>query len=418
MPLRSVILASMLLAISCASCASPQPEPQAPPPKQDRPALPPARLSAPASVTAGQTEFGVELYRRLAAEPGNLFLSPASVSMALGMVYAGAEGETAAEMAQALRYPAAGANEGMADLLRRLPIAAEGRRLDIANALWVQQTFPLKPAYLDQVRRHYGGGAQAVDFTGAPDRAIATVNRWAEEKTAGRIKSILRPENINDRTRLVLTNAVYFKADWLHPFQAAQTRPRPFKLGGGTTVSVPMMRQRGHFRLLENPSFEAVEMPYKGEELSMLLFVPKESVGLKAFERQLEGKALSGWIDRLMASERHDLSLVVPKLELDTRASLVPQLQALGIRRAFTQMAQLGGMADARLYLSDVLHQTYLRVDEKGTEAAAVTAGLAEIVSMPRLFEVDRPFFFVIRDNRSGTLLFLGRIERPIAPNA
>lgn len=411
--LRSVLAAGALL-LTC--CAAPEPEPQAPPAERDRPAPAPAERPAPVSVTAGQTEFGVELYRRLAAEPGNIFLSPASISMALGMVHAGAEGETAAEMALALRYPAAGAHEGMADLLRRLPIAAEGRRLDIANALWVQQSFPLKPAFLDQVRRHYGGGAEVVDFVGAPDRAIASVNRWAEEKTAGRIKGILRPENINERTRLVLTNAVYFKADWLHPFQAAQTRPRPFKLGGGAILSVPMMRQRGNFRLLETPFFEAVEMPYKGEELSMMLFLPKESEGLKAFEQRLEGKALSGWIDRLMASERHDLSLVVPKLEVDTRASLVPQLQALGIRRAFTQMAQLGGMADARLYLSDVLHQTYLRVDEKGTEAAAVTAGLAEIVSMPRLFQADRPFFLVIRDNRSGTLLFLGRIERPAPP--
>ena len=148
----------------------------------------------------------------------------------------------------------------------------------------------------------------------------------------------------------------------------------------------------------------------------MLLFLPKEGTGLRAFEQALDGKALGGWIDRLMSAQRYDLELVVPKLELDTRASLVPQLQALGMRRAFTQMAQLGGMADARLYLSDVLHQTWLRVDEKGTEAAAVTAGLAEIVSMPRPFHADRPFFFAIRDNRTGTLLFLGRIEHPTPP--
>src|SRR5215218_3256893 len=170
------------------SCAAPEsePQPQAPPAEQDRPAPAPVERPAPASVTAGQTEFGVELYRRVAADPGNIFLSPAGISMALGMVHSGAEGETAAEMASALRYPAAGAREGMADLLARLPIAAEGRRLDVANALWVQQSFPLKPDFLEQVRRDYGGGAEAVDFVGAPDRAIARVNRWAEEKTAGR----------------------------------------------------------------------------------------------------------------------------------------------------------------------------------------------------------------------------------------
>jgi len=407
---RSMILASALLSLFC---ASPQPEPQEPAPKQDSPAAAPVERPAPADVTAGQAEFGVELYRRLGAEPGNIFLSPASVSMALGMVHAGAEGETAGEMERALRYPAAGLHEGMASLLRRLPIAADGRRVSIANALWVQQSFALKASYLETVRRHYGGGARQVDFVGAPVEAIAALNRWAEEQTAGRIKTILQRENINDRTRLVLTNAVYFKADWLLPFQAAQTRSRPFRLAGGGSVSVPMMRQRANFRLLETPAFEAVEMPYKGEELSMLLFLPSETSSLRQFEQALEGQALRSWAEQLMSSERRDLEMVLPKLELETRVSLVPQLQALGMRRAFTQMAQLGGMSDARLYLSDVLHQTILRVDEKGTEAAAVTAGLAEIVSMPKQFHADRPFFFVIRDNRSGTLLFLGRIERP-----
>lgn len=412
---RSVILTAALLS---ASCASPQPEPREPAPKQDAPAAAPAEPPEPANVTAGQTEFGIELYRQLGAKPGNLFLSPASISMALGMVYAGAEDETAAEMNRALRYPQGAVHHGMADLLRRLPIAQEGRRLSIANALWVQQSFPLKPSYVETVRLHYGGGARQVDFVGAPAEAIAAVNRWAEEQTAGRIKNILQPENINERTRVVLTNAVYFKADWLLPFQAAQTRPRPFKLSGGGTVSVPMMRQRSMFRLLETPAFEAVEMPYKGEEISMLLFLPKETSDLKQFDQTVDGQGLTGWAEQLMSSERRDLELVVPKLELETRASLVPQLQALGMRRAFTQMAQLGGMSDGRLYLSDVLHQTYLRVDEKGTEAAAVTAGLAEIVSVPRPFHADRPFFFAIRDNRSGALLFLGRIERPSPPKA
>lgn len=416
MPFRSMILAGLAL---CASCASPRPaDTPEPAPEQAQPAQAAIERPAPASIVAGQAEFGIGLYRKLGERPGNLFLSPASVSMALGMVHAGAEGETAAEMERALRYPSGAVHEGMADLLRSLPIESEGRRLSLANALWVQQSFDLKPSYLEQIRRHYGGGARQVDFIGAPVEALAAVNRWAEEQTAGRIKTILQRENINERTRLVLTNAVYFKADWLHPFQAAQTRPRPFRLAGGGSVSVPMMRQRSSFRLLETPSFEAVELPYKGEELSMLLFLPKEGSSLGQFEQALDGQALRGWAEQLAASQRSDLELVVPKLELEARASLVPQLQALGMRRAFTQMAELGGMSDARLYLSDVLHQTYLRVDEKGTEAAAVTAGLAEIVSRPREFHADRPFFFVIRDNRTGTLLFLGRIERPSPPKA
>ncbi len=417
MPSRSMLLAFLLLS---ASCAPARPEPSVPAERQERAEAvpPPVQRPAPASLVAGQAEFGIDLYRQAGAEPGNVFLSPASVSMALAMVHAGAEGETAAEMERALRYPPGALHEGMGALLRSLPIDSEGRRLSLANALWVQQGFALKPAFLEQVRGHYGGGARPVDFVGAPAEAIAAVNRWAEEQTAGRIRTILQRENVNDRTRLVLTNAVYFKADWLLPFHAGQTRPRPFRLAGGGSVSVPMMRQRVMLKLLDTPAFEAVEMPYKGEELSMLIFLPKETSSLSRFEQGLEGQALRGWIDRLRASERADLEFVLPKLELETRASLVPRLQALGMRRAFTQMAQLGGISDARLYLSDVLHQTYLRVDEKGTEAAAVTAGLAEIVSMPRRFHVDRPFFFVIRDNRSGTLLFLGRIERPSPPRA
>jgi serpin B len=412
-----MLLAFLLLS---ASCAPARPEPSVPAERQERAEAvpPPVQRPAPASLVAGQAEFGIDLYRQAGAEPGNVFLSPASVSMALAMVHAGAEGETAAEMERALRYPPGALHEGMGALLRSLPIDSEGRRLSLANALWVQQGFALKPAFLEQVRGHYGGGARPVDFVGAPAEAIAAVNRWAEEQTAGRIRTILQRENVNDRTRLVLTNAVYFKADWLLPFHAGQTRPRPFRLAGGGSVSVPMMRQRVMLKLLDTPAFEAVEMPYKGEELSMLIFLPKETSSLSRFEQGLEGQALRGWIDRLRASERADLEFVLPKLELETRASLVPRLQALGMRRAFTQMAQLGGISDARLYLSDVLHQTYLRVDEKGTEAAAVTAGLAEIVSMPRRFHVDRPFFFVIRDNRSGTLLFLGRIERPSPPRA
>ena len=396
------------------ACMEPRPAPQESVQPAAQPAVqaPPPAGPAP-SHQAGQTDFGIRLYRQLGAKQGNLFLSPTSISAALGMVYAGAEGETASEMAQALRYPATGVHESFGELLRRLPIEAEGRKVSVANALWVQQGFPLKPGYIALVRRHYGGGAQPVDFVGSPMQAIAAINGWAEEKTAGRIKGLLQRANINERTRLVLTNAVYFKGDWLHPFQANQTRARAFYLRSGGSVSVPFMRQRGGFRLLQEPDFAAVEMPYKGEELSMMLFVPQERQGLEGFEQRLTPDALSGWIEALRKSERRDIELVVPKLELDTRASLVPELQAMGMRRAFTDMAELKGIADAQLRLSDVIHQTYLRVDEKGTEAAAATAAIAEIVSMPWPFHADHPFFFLIRDNRTDAILFMGRIERP-----
>jgi serine protease inhibitor len=408
--LRSTALALVSLLAAC-TASPPGGEPAAPAPR--------AAASAedlPASLARGQIEFGLNLYRELGTQAGNLFLSPVSLSTALAMVQAGAEGDTAAEMARALRFPASNLHGQAAAQIRDLPLEAEGRQLRIANALWIQKGFPLKPAFLATVGASYGGAPRIVDFVEAPEQAVATVNRWAEEQTNGRIRGLIQRQNVNELTRVILTNAVWFKADWLHPFPPLQTRPRPFHLGDGGTVSAPMMRQRGQFRLLNGPGFEAVELPYKGEEFSMMIFLPRPETGLGALEAALGADALSGWIEALRRSERADLELVVPKLELDTRASLVPPLQALGMRLAFTESAELKGMADAELFLSDVIHQTWLRVDEKGTEAAAATAAIAEIESMPRAFHADRPFFFLIRDNRSVALLFLGRIENPSAP--
>ena len=403
---------SLLLLASLAGCGSvPPPAPE--PPVHEEAPVPAATPEAAASIAAGQAEFGVNLYRGLGSKRGNIFLSPTSISAALAMVYAGAQGQTADEMAQALRYPASGLHEGMGTLLRRLAIEEDGRVVRIANALWLQRDFPLRPQYSGLVKRHYGGDASLVDFVNAPTEAIATINKWAEDKTAGRIKELLVRENINVDTRLILTNSVYFKGDWLRPFKANQTRQRPFMLPGGRSVPATFMRQRGPFRVLSGEGFQALEAPYKGEELSMILFVPERPDALAAFESGLTGEKLNGWIAALRAEQPGDVEFVMPKLQLETKASLVPELKALGVQRAFTNMAQFGGIAGAPLRLADVIHQTFLLVDEEGTEAAAVTAALMEQVSMPRQFHADRPYFFVIRDNRSGSLLFMGRIESP-----
>lgn len=410
---------ALALAASVSACGTPQAERGDSAQVQSEPPAAAGRAIPAASIAAGQSEFGVELYRQVGAKPGNVFLSPASVSTALAMVYSGAEEQTADEMARALRYPAGpGFHEGMGALLRALPIDQEGRVVRIANAIWVQKDFPLRPEYSGLIGKQYDGKATPVDFIGAPIPAIATINAWAEEKTAGRIKNILQRENITVDTRLVLTNSIYFKGDWLKPFRANQTRQAPFQLGGGKSVPAAFMRQRNNFRVLRHGAFEALEMPYEGEELSMILFVPESPDGLAQFEHDLTGEKLEGWTAAVMAEQLGDVELLMPKLQLTTRASLVPPLQALGMRRVFTSAAQLGGIdGKGLLRLSDVIHQTFLLVDEKGTEAAAVTAGIAEIVSMPREFHADRPFFFVIRDNRSGTILFMGRISDPAAMN-
>jgi serine protease inhibitor len=418
--LRLSALACALFLAACAATPAEREEPASNQARQAVPAPEPAAEDSadlPITLVEGQAEFGLALYRVLGEKPGNLFLSPVSLSTALGMVYAGAEGQTAAEMASALRFPGRATHDQAAALLRALPADGEGRKLTVASALWVQEAFPLRPAFLSVMRDRYGSPPRGVDFVDAPDSAIAEVNRWAEEQTNGRIRGLIQRANVNHLTRLILTNAVWFKADWLRPFQARQTGPRPFHLAAGGTVQVPMMRQRGNFRLLEAPAFEAVEMPYKGEEFSMLIFLPRTRAGLKAFEAELDAGRLSGWIDALRTSQPRDLELVVPKIELETRGSLVAPLQALGMRRAFTSSAQLGGIAEADLRVSEVIHQTWLRVDEKGTEAAAATGAIAEIVSVPRPFHADHPFFFAIYDKRTKTLLFIGRIERPSPPS-
>lgn len=398
---------------SLAACSAPPVEQQRPPEEQPSSTPPPVAAAAPENLIAGQTDFAVDLYRRIGAKPGNVFLSPASISAALGMVYAGAEGQTAVEMAQALRYPAGDIHALMGSLLRKLPIDAEGRVVRIANALWVQEDFGLQPDYLGLVNHHYGGAASPVDFVGAPEQAVGTINAWAEEKTAGRIKGLLKRSNITADTRLILTNSIYFKGDWLKPFRANQTRTQPFLLPGGRSVPATFMRQRNNLRVLRQEDFQALEAPYVGEELSMILFVPERVDGLAAFESELDGGKLAGWTDALMNEQPSDVELIMPKIELTTKASLVPELQALGMRRAFTNSAQFGGIAETPLRVSDVIHQTFLLVDEKGTEAAAVTAPIMEIVSMPRQFHADRPFLFIIRDNRTKTILFIGRISDP-----
>jgi serine protease inhibitor len=331
------------------------------------------------------------------------------------MVYGGAQLETAAELQRALRFPD-DVHGQLGRQLAALRLDADGRKLSLANALWVQQSFELEPEFLGLARQHYGAGASQVDFIGAPDQAVATVNRWAEEQTAGRIRGLIKRSDVNELTRLILTSAAYFKADWLHPFPASATANRPFRLADGSSLSTPMMRQRGQFRLLDEAGFDAVELPYKGEEMSMLLFIPEQPDGLPQFERGLDAIKLNGWIEATRAALLADVELIVPKLETQLRASLVPELQAMGMQRIFGEEAQLRGIADARLRLSDVIHQTYLRVDEKGTEAAAVTAAIAEVQSMPRAVHADRPFFMAIRDNRTGALVFIGRIEKPEAP--
>lgn len=364
---------------------------------------------------ARQLAFNVDLYRQLTAAPGNVFLSPASLSTAFGLVHAGARGATAAELARVLRYPERAVHAQMGGLLKRLPLDAPRRKVSIANALWVQQGFALQGDYLRLTRDHYAAAPRQVDFENAPAAAASAINRWADASTAGRITNVV--SDLPRSTRLILTNAVYFKADWARPFDATRTTRQSFSRSDGGAVETAFMTGNFALKLLDRSGFQAVEIPYRGDELSMMLFLPKAKAGLPELEHKLTGATLGEWIAALRAAHPSSVELTLPKIKLEARYALAEQLKAMGMQRAFSHAAEFGGISEtAPLMLSDVLHQTFLLVDEQGTEAAAATAAEIVVVGAPLIehrFRADHPFFFLIRDNRTGAVLFLGRITDP-----
>lgn len=363
-------------------------------------------------------DFAFALYARLPAR-GNLFYSPYSISSAFGMVYAGAAGETAAELAGALRF------RGDPDELHRgfqetnADLNAWGSRgaikLSVANALWGELSQPFRKDFVALCARRYGGGLRSVSFLGAAEGARREINAWAEERTAGRIKDLVPPPLPGD-TKLILTNAVYFKGDWVAKFNKAATRPEPFHKAGGGTSKAPLMRQTGSFRYAEFDGFQALELPYNGERLAMLVLLPRTQDGLPALEKKLSARALEGWGGAL--AERR-VEVYLPKFTLDQGFSLNQALAALGARLAFDpDRADFSPMTGKRgFYISQAVHKAFVAVDEEGTEAAAATAvmmapGAAALPAPPAVFRADRPFLFLIRDIR-GNVLFLGRLADP-----
>jgi serine protease inhibitor len=405
-----------------AGCVAPETAPPADPPLKQgaAPSGPVAHGTEEQGLVQGSTAFGIDLYRKFAATETNIFLSPISISTAFAMVQAGARGETAAEMARTLRYNREDRlHPEMGALIRRLPIRQEGRQFTLANALWVQQGYVLRPEYLQTVERNYGAKPALLDFRSRPEAARA-INRWAEQSTNGRIRNMISPTDLDPDTRLVLANAVWFKADWQQQFNAARTSPRDFHPRGGAVVRTPFMHQIGSFRHLDRPGFQAIELPYRGEEMSMIVFLPNARDGLPAFERELTPARLEEWMGALTARERQRVDLALPKIQLETRYDLPPPLMAMGMLLAFSNKSDLGGITDVeRLKVDRAIHQTFLLVDEKGTEAAAATVISVVPTSAPAppqiRFHADHPFFFLIRDNRSGATLFIGRLEAPPA---
>lgn len=366
------------------------------------------------SVTDGNRAFGVALYRELASKPGNLFISPISIAGAFGPVIAGAEGETRTAIARALRFPLDGGaalHPRFGGLLRELEREGDGTTLSIANALWVQQGFPIKPAFAMIAREDYRAESASLDFVRAPQDAAARINAWVGGKTRGRIPALFGPDAFDDRTKLVVTNAVYFLGDWAKPFPSPGTSQQLFYLVGGGARQVPLMSQLGQYRTFGTETFQAIDMPYKDERLSMTVFLPQARDGLPTFESGLTAERLGEWLGKLDAAQPHEIQLYLPRLQITESYELGKSLSAMGMGVAFKPSeANFRGIAEADLYISQVVHKTFVRMDEKGTEAAAATGVGMVAVSMPATFRADHPFFFLLRDKRSGAILFMGRI--------
>lgn len=368
------------------------------------------------AVVESNTRFALDLYARLRVTPGNLFLAPFSISTALAMTYAGAAGLTEAEMKKVLHFsldqnrlhPAYGALVESLDRGTRLG----GYEINVANALFPQRGFRFLQSFLSTTERHYDAKIEELDYAADTDAARRRINSWVEERTRSKIKDLLGPRDLDPMTRLVLANAIYFKGLWAGQFDPEETSMRPFEVGDGRTVDVPMMRRSSEFPFADLDGLSILEMPYEGEDLSMIFFLPDRADGLEDLELRLNAEDLSNWMSALVKTE---LDVIIPKFSMTVRFSLGDVLAEMGMPSAFGLEADFSRMTGAPdLFISKVIHQAFVEVNEEGTEAAAATAVVMERESSEvRFFLADHPFLFLIRDNVTGSVLFMGRVADP-----
>lgn len=387
------------------------------------PSVDPADLT---ELAAGNGAFAFDLYQSIRSTSGNLFYSPYSISLALAMTYAGARNQTDQQMADVLHFTLSQERLHPAFNALDLELASRGQtasgrdqgpfQLNIANAIWGQTGFSFRAEFLDVLAVNYGAGLRLLDFFTDPEGSRLIINDWVSEQTEGKIADLIPPGVISALTRLVLVNAVYFNAAWEHPFSEDDTADGPFHRLDGTETTVSMMEQRQDLRYAAGDGYQAVELPYDGEELSMVIVVP-DAGAFDAFEESLDVERFDGIIDDLSL---RDVGLTLPKFTYESAFGLSGTLAQLGMPDAFSQEdADFSGMTDeSELYIQDVIHKAFVSVDEAGTEAAAATAVIIGEVTAQEPFPfvevtVDRPFIFVIRDIETGTILFVGRVLDP-----
>lgn len=375
------------------------------------------------TLVTGNNTFAFDLYRILKAEQANVFYSPYSISLALAMTYAGARNETEQQMSDTLWFLLD--QENLHPAFNYLDIELgkrgqgakgkddEGFRLNIVNAIWGQEDYEFLADYLDLLAQNYGAGLRLLNFAEKPEPSRLTINKWVSDQTEGRIEDLIPQGLINAMTRLVLTNAIYFNAAWLYPFETELTQNGQFHLLDGNTATVPMMRQSEKFGYMEGEDYQAVELHYDGNELSMIIILPDPGK-FGAFEDRLDIGRMNEIIQEL---DYQQVRLTMPSFEFSSSFSLREALSAMGMPIAFSGDADFSGMTGARdLFIRDVVHKTFISVDEAGTEAAAATAVIMELTAAPEKpveVNIDHPFIFLIRDIETGSILFVGKVINP-----
>jgi serpin B len=373
----------------------------------------------------GNNAFAFDLYHQVHENGGNLVFSPYSISLASAMLYGGAGGETASQIATTLHFilppdqfhPAM--NALSLDLAQR---PEQSKKIDrknpmqlyIANAVWGQRDYSFQQAYLDLLAVNYGAGVHLVDFIAEPDSARQQINDWVDQETKGNIQDIMPPGSVDPTTRMVLANAVYFKAAWQEAFVEELTGDAPFTLLDGTQVQVPTMKTDGDIpvRVGSGEGYQVVALPYKGDLAEMVILLPDQGE-FGSFDSTLDAAGFAVILQELNPGY---YTLYMPRFEFTADYDLIPILSALGMPLAFDKLnADFSGITKSeRLYVYQALHKAYILVNEAGTEAAAATIYGARPVSLPQEFHIDRPFIFVIRDVPTGTILFVGRVLNPL----
>ncbi len=373
-----------------------------------------------AEVVTANNQFAIDMYQQINGKSEqvdkNIFFSPYSLSTAMAMLYAAAEGETKAQIQKTFHYPGpAILNPNSAALYNQFNTPNPDYKLATVNDLWMQQGLRLNQNYLNTVQRYYSGQVTALDFEDSPDPARQTINKKIADKTKQLIPELLPKGSIKSDTAVVLTNAIYFKGNWTLPFTAESTSTQPFYNAIGRASTVQMMRQQSYFDYYEDKHIQVVQLPYKGDDLSMLVVLPKlnHKLAMQQLAKSLSATKIKQWRSGLV---RQEVNLHLPKFKLDARYQMKKLLADMGMPKAFNNGAEFNLYADGPpIKLDEVYHQAVVTVDEKGTEAAAATAavGMYTGMSYPVEFKADHLFMFVIKDNKTDAILFLGQVNKP-----